>query len=115
MARRAGRKGDYLGTDDYTGFTTYMSELKQDYWGSYAKHPLNRNLQEIASPLNDPEPVSIFRGQNYETSRNCIGENAPRFVGNTAVATATNNAAFQGLNLKPAIPTMSVGCNFVVY
>lgn len=115
MARRAGRKGDYLMVDDYFGMTCFASELRKDYWGSYAKHPLNRNLQEIASPLNDPEPVIIFRGPNYETSRNCIGENAPRFVGNTTVATSQNNAAFQGLNLKPAIPTMSVGCNFVVY
>lgn len=114
MARRAGRKGDYLATDDYTGFTHYASELKRDYWGSYAKRPLGRNLQEIASPLNDPEPVSFYRGPNYEATFACIGEIAPSFIGITSVRTNQNNAAFQALNLNPAIPDMEVGCTFIV-
>lgn len=118
MARRNGRKGSYLVTDDYFGFTMYDSEIKRDYWGAYAKNPLKRNLQEIASPLNDPEPISVFRGPNYEklpNGRTCIGENAPLFVGLTNVAANQNNAAFQALNLKPGLGSMSVGCSFTVY
>lgn len=115
MARRAGRKGDWLATDDYTGVTRYASQLQYDYWGALTKNPLLRNLQEIASPLNDPKPVPYYRGPNYEASRDCIGEVAPLTVGLTTVATNQNNAAFQALNLKPSIGSMSVGCNFTVY
>lgn len=94
MARRKGRPGAYLGSDDYTGFVKYFSELKRDYWGAYAKRPLLRNLQEIASPLNDPVPVSEYRGPNYEA----IPKNptvAPTFVGFTNVRTSHDNAAFE--------------------
>lgn len=115
MARRNGRKGDYLGTDDYTGMTVYFSKLKRDFWGSLAVNPLLRNLQEISTPLNDPEPVSDYRGPSYETYRNCIGETAPEFVGNTTRRTNPNNAAFQALNLNPAIPFMQIGCTFRVF
>lgn len=115
MARRQGRKGDYLATDDYTGFTHYRSELSYDYWGSLVKKPLLRNLQEISSPLNDPEPVPDFRGPNYEFTRNCIGETAPDFVGLTNVKTSNKNAAAQVLNLFPHLGTMSVGCTYEVF
>lgn len=114
MARRNGRPGDWLATDDYTGFTEYASNLKRDYWGAYAKKPLLRNLQEIASPLNDPQPVAFYRGPDYEFSPVCVGGTAPTYVGNTTVRTNPNNAAFQALNLDPSIPEMVVGCTFVV-
>lgn len=114
MARRGGRPGAWLATDDYTGFTLYASELKKDYWGSYAKTPLLRNLQEIASPLSDPYPVAYYRPANYESFNPCVAEVAPTYVGNTTVRTSQQNAAFQALNLNPAIPDMTVGCTFVI-
>jgi len=114
MARRNGKKGDWLATDDYYGFTTYGSRLKLDFWGSYAKKPLLRNLQEIASPLTDPEPVAFYRGPNYEYTPPCIAEVAPTYVGLTNVPTSQDNMAFQVLDLNPAIPNMVVGCSLVV-
>lgn len=114
MSRRGQRRGDWLATDDYFGFTRYASQLKRDYWGSYAVTPLIRNLQEIASPLSDPEPVSFYRGPSYEATPPCIGETAPEFVGNTTIPTNPNNAAFQVLNLSPGIGEMEVGCTFIV-
>lgn len=114
MARRNGRRGDYLATDDYTGFTKYASELHRDYWGQMAHTPLIRNLQEIAFPLLDPAPVPFTRGPSYERSIPCDYEIAPQFVGNTNIPTNPNNAAFQALNLNPGIGTMTVGCTFVV-
>lgn len=115
MARRGGRKNDWLATDDYTGFTTYGSKLKRDWWGAYARKPLLRNLQEIATPLNDPEPVPFYRGPNYESTPTCAAEIAPFYVGNTTVQTNQNNAAFQELNLQPALGDMEIGCTFIVY
>ena len=116
MARRQGRPGSWLMTDDYTGFTRYSSQLRKDYWGSYAERPLKRNLQEIASPLNDPLPVNPYRGPNYEIMPSfCLGELAPLYVGTTNIPTNPNNAAFQALDLSPAIPDMEIGCNFQVY
>lgn len=116
MARRHGRKGDYLATDDYTGFTVYGSQLKRDYWGALAVKPLLRNLQEISSPLNDPEPVIDYRGPNYEQIPTiCIGSVAPLFVGNTNIPTAGNNAAFQALNLHPGVGAQEIGCSLIVY
>jgi hypothetical protein len=97
MARRKGRPGDYLMTDDYFGFTRFASQLKKDFWGAYAERPLKRNLQEIAVPLDDPAPVPNYRGPNYEVSPTCLGELAPLYVGNTNVRTNTNNMAFQVL------------------
>lgn len=114
MARRNQRRGDWLATDDYTGFTEYASRLKLDYWGSYAVRPLIRNLQEISSPLDDPEPVAFYRGPSYEYTPPCIGEVAPAYVGNTTVPTSSGNMAYQVLNLNPAIPDMEIGCTFVV-
>lgn len=114
MARRNARKGEWLVTDDYTGFTVFASQVSYDYWGALTKKPLLRNLQEISSPLNDPEPVPYYRGPNYESSAECPGETAPIYVGNTTVRTSQSNAGFQALNLDPAIPDMSVGCTFEV-
>jgi hypothetical protein len=114
VARRAGKKGNWLAASDYTGFTHYASELKPDFWGSYAKRPLIRNLQEIASPLNDPEPVAFYRGPNYEYTPPCIAETAPIYVGNTNIPTNPDNMAFQVLNLSPGIGEMTVGCSFIV-
>lgn len=114
MARRKGRKGEHLVTDDYTGFTTYVSKVRKDYWGAYAVNPLKRNLQEIATPLNDPHPVEIYRGPNYEITPNCVAELAPTYVGLTNVPTNPNNAAFQVFNLSPSIPDMAISCTFIV-
>lgn len=114
MARRAGRPGNWLATDDTTGFTKYGSELRLDFWGNRTAIPLERNLQEIAMPLDDPGPVPFYRGPNYETNRACFAEIAPTYVGNTTVLTNPNNAGFQALDLDPAIPNMEIGCTFVV-
>ena len=115
MARRKERLGDHLATDDYTGQTCYASQLQRDFWGSLAKHPLKRNLQEISSPLNDPAPVSVYRGPNYEDTSNCPGETAPLFIGNTNVPTRNISAAYQALNLDPGIGDAAIGCSFVVH
>lgn len=115
MARRNQRKGEWLVTDDYTGFTKYASQVSYDFWGALTVKPLMRNLQEISSPLNDPEPVPYFRGPNYEGSSGCVGDTAPIYIGNTTIKTNPNNAAFQALNLDPSIPDMSVGCTFEVH
>lgn len=114
MARRNGRPGAYLMTDDYTGMTRYASELREDYWGSFAKKPLQRNMQEIGSPLEDPEPVINYRGPSYEYTPPCVGEVAPFKVGLTNIPTNPNNAAFQALTLSPGIGMMAVGCTFIV-
>ena len=115
MARRSQRKGDHLATDDYTGFTVFASKLRRDYWGSLAVKPLIRNLQEISSPLNDPAPVDVYRGPNYEFTPVCVAETAPLYIGLTNIPTNQNNAAFAALDLLPAIPNMAIGCTFVVY
>lgn len=114
MARRRGRPGDYLAVDDYTGFTEYASELRQDFWGNYAKKPLKRNLQEIAVGMGDPYPVPFTRGPDYESTNGCIAEVAPQYVGLTNVRTNPNNMAFQVLNLDPGVGEMAVGCSLVV-
>lgn len=102
MARRRGREGDHLVTDDYTGFTTYSSRLSKDFWGSYTKKPLLRNLQEISSPLKDPTPVSLYRGPNYEIP-SVTFLNVPATIGNTSVLTSTQNAAIQTPGLYPNV------------
>ncbi len=114
MARRGQRQGEWLATDDYSGFTHFASQLKKDFWGSYATSPLKRNLQEIASPLDDPRPVPFYRGPNYEITNGCIAEIAPTYVGLTTVPTNSNNMAFQVLDLDLSIPDMTVGCSLVV-
>lgn len=115
MARRSGKKGDYLATDDYYGFTEYRSRLQYDYWGALVRSPLLRNLQEISSPLNDPRPVPDYRGPDYEYTRPCIGEIAPEFIGNTTIKTKPTNAAFYALNLNPSLGQMQIGCTFRVF
>lgn len=84
MARRGQRKGDWLASDDYTGFSKFASQLKQDYWGNETVKPLKRNLQEIARGFADPYPVPFNRGPNYEQTD---GETAylPQFIGNTNI------------------------------
>lgn len=114
MARRGGRLGDYLAVDDYTGFTCFASELRLDYNGAYAKKPLNRNLQEIASPINDPVPLPFYRPSNYEVTPNCVGATAPTYIGTTTVPTRNNNIAAQVLVLDPSIPDMEIGCSFII-
>lgn len=114
MARRSGRPGSWLMVDDTTGFVKYSSQLRRDFWGNMTAVPLKRNLQEIASPLNDPAPVPVYRGPNYEASDPCGGEVLRPFVSNTNVPTSQQNMAAQALNLDPSIPDMSVGCTLVV-
>src|SRR6185503_11508602 len=98
MARRRGRPGSWLGTDDTTGFVKYGEELLLDFWGNRTAVPLKRNLQEIAQPLSDPGPVPFYRGPNYETNPTCFAEIAPQYVGLTNVPTNPNNMAFQVLD-----------------
>lgn len=116
MARRNGRKGDYLMTSDYSGSTEYASKLVVDYWGSYGRRDevLERNLQEIAQPLNDPYPVSIYRGPMYEATNACIGEQVPLFIGNTNIPTPTNTETIAVLGLNPGIGQMQISCTFRV-
>lgn len=122
MARRNGRKGAWLATDDYTGFTVYASKLQRDFWGSLAVKPLQRNLQEISSPLNDPVPVPFYRGPNYEQSSMTLLY-VPQTVGNTSVLTSVQNAAIQTPGLYPnvtnghiiaGIGTARIGSTFIV-
>ena len=107
--------GSWLATDDTTGFTKYGEELKLDFWGNRTAIPLERNLQEIAQPLDDPMPIPFFRGSNYQITNGCLAETAPLFVGLTNVRTNTNNAAIPVLGLNPSLGDMSVGCSFRVY
>ena len=113
MARRGQKKGQWLAVDDTTGFTRYASELQLDYWGNRTALPLKRNLQEIATPLNDPQPVPFYRGPQYE-SVSCAGEGVPTYVGSTNVRTNTNNAAAQAMGWTGGIGSMSIGCTFIV-
>lgn len=113
MARRRGKPGDYLVTDDYTGWTTYRSRAQFDYWGSLTERPLQRNLQEIAVPLNDPQPVPVYRGPQYEHTTECDFELQPQFIGRTNIP-FPNTWFTQVMGLNPAIPNMSVGCTFIV-
>ena len=114
MARRGQKRGDWLATDDTTGFTCYASELRLDYWGNRTKIPLQRNLQEIAMPLNDPAPVPFYRGPSYESSDGCVGEIAPLYVGLTTVPTNFDNMASPVLGLGAGLGDMAIGCTFVV-
>lgn len=115
MARRRGRPGAYLMTDDYSGVTCYASELHQDWWGNYTKQPLKRNLQEIAVGLNDPVPVTVFRGPQYEVTNICDFEHIPIFIGRTNIRTPNTSPATQALGLDPGIGDAVIGCTFVVH
>lgn len=115
MARRNQRPGDHLATSDYSGCTTYASKLVRDYWGDYgeANEILKRNLQEIATPLKDPYPVSLYQGPQYEFTDACTFELQPLYIGKTNIPFPNTNLT-QLLDLNPAIPNMSVGCTFIV-
>lgn len=115
MARRNQRKNDYLVTSDYSNTTIYASEAVIDFWGDVGKasEVLKRNLQEIATPLNDPYPVKLYRGPSYEKTNACDFETQPLYVGKTTKPFPNNQVtSLFGLNL--AIPDMAVGCTFVV-
>lgn len=117
MARRNGRKGDYLYTSDYSDTAGFASRMQRDYWGDYNDDfILKRNLQEISVPLNDPYPVPIYSGPSYEQTNGCIGESIPIYIGNTTRPFPTNSAVVQAFpTLNPSIGNMSVGCTFVVF
>lgn len=115
MARRRGRKGEYLASDDLTGFTHYRSALKLDYWNNLVKRPLLRNLQEIATPLNDPRPVPIYRGPVYEHTEACDFELQPLFIGTTNVLSPSYPSA-QALGITPPVVGVAeVECTLVVF
>jgi len=114
MARRKGKPGDYLITDDYTGWTTYASRVQTDYWGNVGKNVLKRNLQEISSPLGDPYPVDLYRGPQYETTNACDFETLPLFVGKTSRPFPTNAAYAQLQIWNPGIGDAEIGCTFIV-
>lgn len=113
MARRGGRRGDYLASDDYTGITCYASQLQKDYWGNRTVKPLKRNLQEIASPFNDPLPVPFFRGPQYESTTACEFETQPLFIGTTTKPFPQTQVT-ELFGLDVGIGDASVGCTFVV-
>lgn len=115
MARRNGRKGNYLFTSDYSGTTKYASEMVKDFWGSIgtAQEVLARNLQEIAQPLNDPYPVPIYRGPQYEQTTPCALNNVPAFIGTTTIPTPFQINA--PVSAQSYIPEMSIGCTFIVF
>lgn len=114
MARRRGRPGTHLATDDTTGFTTYAEKLQYDYWQNLTRYPLQRNLQEIASPLNDPYPVAFYRGAQYEAVTPCQFEFLPTYIGRTTRPFLHNSAYAQTSTFNPGIGDMSIGCTFVV-
>jgi hypothetical protein len=114
MARRGGRKGAWLASDDYTGFTVEAHKLKLDYWGNRTVKPLLRNLQEVATPLNDPLPVPFYNPGDYESVTPCQFETQPIFIGLTNIRTPYSPVA-QSLGLSPGISDATVGCTFVVY
>lgn len=114
MARRNGKPGQYLMSDDYTGVTEYASKLQLDYWGNWTRKPLIRNLQEVASPLNDPLPVSIFRGPQYEQTSVCDFETQPLFIGTTNRRTP-DSFSTNVLGFDPGVGEASISCTFIVH
>ena len=112
MARRNGRKGTWLATDDYTGKTVYANKLQIDYWGNYTTKPLKRNLQEIASPLNDPQPVPFYRGPTYEAVSTNSVTTLPTYVGLTNVKTSLSYGS--SLFVDVGIGEAAIGTTFIV-
>jgi hypothetical protein len=113
MARRSGRKGKWLATDDYTGKTVYADKLSIDYWGNYAKKPLKRNLQEIASPLNDPQPVPFYRGPTYEHVDAGAIYLPPQYIGLTTIPTPPSLAS-DVMGWDVGIGEATIGYTFIV-
>lgn len=119
MARRRGKLGEYLAVDDYYGKATYASRLRKDHDGYWSEKPLARNLQEIASPLNDPRPVpAVGRSADYEQYDICTLKTAPLYVGLTNVKTSQLSAALQSAvwsgYSNQGIGDMEVGCSLIV-
>lgn len=112
MARRTGKNGQWLVADDYYGITRYASEVRQDYWGNYVKKEMKRNLQEIASPLNDPEPVPFYRGPTYEyVTPGTVSTQL--YIGLTGIKTPPSLAS-EVLELDVGIGKAAIGTTFVV-
>lgn len=101
MARRNGRPGDHLMTSDYSGSTEYASKLVKDYWGNYGlqNEVLQRNLQEISSPLGDPYPVKEYNGPQYEVTVSGQFNTTPKYLGKTTTLFPLNSPAAQNLGL----------------
>ncbi len=99
MARRGGRLGEWLATDDTFGITEYASRLRRDYWGNYTKKPLLRNPQEYIQPIADPVPVGFYRAPDYEATTAQQFVSMPSRVGLTNVQTSYLSAAAQALFL----------------
>lgn len=102
-------------TDDSSGFTTYADKLQTDYWGNETAYGLKRNLQEIATPLGDPYPVSRFRGPQYEYTDGCSFETSPIYIGKTTRLFPQTSAYAQFQNLSPGIGEATVGCTLEVH
>lgn len=115
MARRNQRRGDYLVTSDYSNTTIYASEAAVDFWGDVGKKSelLGRNLQEIATPLNDPYPVQLYRGPSYEQTVACDFETQPLYIGKTN-RPFPNGQATSILGLNVGIGQAEIGCTFQV-
>lgn len=116
MARRNGRKGRYLASSDYSSMTEYSDKLQKDFWGDYGlpNEILQRNLQEISTPLNDPYPVPFYRGPTYEQNTECPAEIIPLFIGKTTRRTPTGSTNVQATGVDPGIGSASIGCTFRV-
>ena len=102
-------------TSDYTGFTRYASKMREDFWGNYGteREILKRNLQEIAEPFDDPHPVDIYRGPNYEKVDTCALALSPSTIGVTNVPFPTSLTT-SVLGSDPGIGSMEVGCTFII-
>lgn len=87
----------------------------QDFWGDYgtSSEILLRNLQEIAKPLGDPYPVSLYRGAQYEYTDACMFELQPQYIGKTT-RPFPNTQITSIFNLNPGIGQMQIGCTFFV-
>lgn len=114
MARRRGKPGKWLATDDYSGATVYANTLKRDYWGNRSAKPiLKRNLQEIASPLDDPRPVPFYIGSQYEQTNECMFETTPQYIGTTLIPFPPSQF-FPPFGFNPGIGEATIGCLFTV-
>ena len=87
--------------------------MRKDYWGNYVKKELKRNLQEIASPLNDPEPVPFYRSPSYEATAPIDFSTGPLYVGKTTIPTP-HSLASDVFGWNAGIGDMVVGSTFWV-
>lgn len=89
--------------------------MVKDYWGNYGlpNEIVQRNLQEIATPFDDPHPVPNYRGPQYEATNGCDFETQPLYIGKTT-RRFPDGYATSVLGLDVGIGQAAVGCTFVV-